>query len=100
MCISAGYAVRSIPREWTRSFIPFAVQDMSSVRLIDLPRTSSFRLAFLFLLLFGIASSMLFGFLFWQTGGYLVSRMDDWLQREQASFAYMEREETLKNLSQ
>src|ERR1700687_5579333 len=55
---------------------------MSSVRLSDLRRTTSFRLALMFLALFGAASLSLFGFLYWQTAGYLARGVDDWLARE------------------
>src|ERR1700688_3592068 len=57
---------------------------MFSVRLSDLPRTTSFRLALLFLALFGAASLTLFGFLYWQTAGYLTGGLDEWLTRETA----------------
>ena len=57
------------------------------MRLIDLPRTTSFRLAFLFLILFGGASLLLFWFLYRETNGYLMNMADDWLRREQAVFA-------------
>jgi signal transduction histidine kinase len=58
---------------------------MSSVGLSDIPRTTSFRLALLFLALFGTASLSLFGFLYWQTAGYLARGVDDWLAREMGS---------------
>lgn len=57
------------------------------MRLRDLPSTTSFRLASLFLALFGSASLVIFGFLYWWTAGYLTSSVDDWLNRETASFA-------------
>jgi signal transduction histidine kinase len=60
------------------------------MRLTDLPRTTSFRLALLFLLLFGAASLVLFGFLYRETNGYLMRMADDWLRREQVGFAQME----------
>src|ERR1700724_3546002 len=53
---------------------------MSSVGLSDIPRTTSFRLALLFLGLFGTASFGVFGFLYWQTAGYLAGGGDDWLR--------------------
>jgi signal transduction histidine kinase len=56
------------------------------VRLVDLPRTTSFQLGLRFLLLFGAASLALFGFLYWQTAHYVERRIDDWLKREQAVF--------------
>jgi signal transduction histidine kinase len=56
------------------------------MRLIDLPRTTSFRLALLFVVLFGLSSLTLFGFLYWRMEGFLVSRVDDWLIRERIDF--------------
>jgi signal transduction histidine kinase len=55
------------------------------MRLSDIRRTTSFRLAMLFLLLFGTASVTLFGFMYWRTEGFLVARVDAWLGREQAN---------------
>ncbi|HWK46310.1 MAG TPA: ATP-binding protein [Stellaceae bacterium] len=52
------------------------------MRLIDLPRTSSFRLALLFLALFGISSAVLFGFLYLRTQQFLLLHVDTWLIRE------------------
>jgi signal transduction histidine kinase len=52
------------------------------MRLIDLPRTSSFRLALVFLALFGIASSVLLGFLYLRTEQFLILHVDSWLNRE------------------
>jgi signal transduction histidine kinase len=69
------------------------------VRLVDLPRTTSFRLALRFLLLFGAASLLLFGFLYLETQQYIVGRIDGWLIREQAIFRPMERDNLLQRLS-
>jgi signal transduction histidine kinase len=52
------------------------------MRLIDLPRTSGFRLALLFLALFGAASAVLFGFLYLKTQQFLIQHVDTWLTRE------------------
>ncbi len=52
------------------------------MRLIDLPRTSSFRLALLFLALFGAASGVLFGSLYLRTQQFLLLHVDNWLTRE------------------
>lgn len=54
---------------------------MFSVGLRDIPRTTSFRLALLFGGLFGAASLLLFGFLYWRTAGYLASDVDGWVAR-------------------
>ncbi|HYZ61313.1 MAG TPA: histidine kinase dimerization/phospho-acceptor domain-containing protein, partial [Acetobacteraceae bacterium] len=72
---------------------------MSCVRLTDLPRTTSFRLALLFLLLFGAASLVLFSFIYVQTRSYHRAQVDDWLRREHASFARLDRGEVLERLS-
>jgi signal transduction histidine kinase len=58
---------------------------MFSVRLTDLYRTASFRMATLFLGLFGLISAILFGFLYLQISAYALARVDDWLQRESNS---------------
>jgi signal transduction histidine kinase len=52
------------------------------VRLSEIPRTTSFRLSVLFLALFGCASLALFGFIYWQTSGYLTSSVDERLERD------------------
>jgi hypothetical protein len=68
------------------------------VRLIDLPRTTSFRLSLLFLLLFGTASLLLFWFLYRETNGYLMNLADNWLDREQAVFAQTDERTSLERL--
>ena len=69
------------------------------MRLVDLPRTSSFRLALRFLLLFGAAALILFGFLDWQTNRYVIGRMDFWLVREQMMFGALDRDTLLQHLT-
>jgi signal transduction histidine kinase len=69
------------------------------MRLVDLPRTSSFRLALRFLLLFGSASLLLFGFLYWQTNRYVNGRIDAWLVHEQAVFHPVDRDNLLQRLT-
>ncbi|GAC1336712.1 MAG: hypothetical protein NVSMB18_00390 [Acetobacteraceae bacterium] len=72
---------------------------MCSVRLADLPRTTSFRLALLFLLLFSASSAALFGLLYSRTSLYLRAQVDEWLRREQASFGAMDDEAYLERLA-
>ena len=60
------------------------------MRLAELPRTTSFRLATLFLLLFGTATLLLCGFLYWQTKDFLSEREDETLVTEQAAFDGMD----------
>ncbi|MFC5743116.1 sensor histidine kinase [Dyella tabacisoli] len=52
------------------------------MRLTELPRTTSFRLALMFLALFGTCSLLLFAFVYWQTVGYMRRDQDEFLQRQ------------------
>ena len=69
------------------------------MRLFDLPRTTSFQLALRFLLLFGTASLVLFGFLYWQTKHYVVHRVDAWVQREQSIFNLVDHDSLTQRLN-
>jgi DNA-binding response OmpR family regulator len=75
------------------------VRAMSSVGLSDIPRTTSFRLALLFLGLFGAASLILFGFMYWQTASYLSNGVDDWLESEMASRSTEHSSERMRQLN-
>ncbi|MBZ5763393.1 HAMP domain-containing protein [Rhizobium sp. VS19-DR104.2] len=52
------------------------------MRLIELVRTTSFRLALTFLVLFSIAAASLFAFVAWQTSDFISQRTDEWLLKE------------------
>ncbi|WP_062611954.1 hypothetical protein [Caballeronia calidae] len=54
------------------------------MRLTELHRTSSFRLATSFLGLFGAATLVLFTYLYVAITGFEMERIDDWLVREHA----------------
>lgn len=69
------------------------------MRLVDLPRTTSFQLALRFLLLFGAASLALFVFLYCQTAHYVAIRIDDWLRREQAIFTVSDQADLQRRLA-
>jgi signal transduction histidine kinase len=69
------------------------------VRLLDLPRTTSFRLALRFMLLFGAATCALLGFLYWETKHYVTGRVDDWLMHELAIFSPMDRNNLLQRVT-
>jgi signal transduction histidine kinase len=55
---------------------------MYSVRLSDIPRTISFRTGLMFLGLFLFSFLALFGFIYWQTAGYLRAETDTALHRQ------------------
>lgn len=69
------------------------------MRLLELPRTTSFQLALRFLVLFGAASFGLFAFLYWQTADYVTDRVDDWLRREQTYFRLSDRGDLQQRLA-
>lgn len=50
-------------------------------RLRDLRRAASFRIALLFMCLYGVIAALLFAFLYWQISGYAIARIDEWLPR-------------------
>lgn len=52
------------------------------MRLTELHRTTGFRLATLFLVLFGVVAILLFGYLYREITGFEQERIDDWLIRE------------------
>jgi signal transduction histidine kinase len=52
------------------------------MRLAELSRTTSFRLAIAFLALFSLASLTLFAFISWEVKGFLSNRVDEWVLRE------------------
>ncbi|WP_341316826.1 ATP-binding protein [Paraburkholderia sp. IMGN_8] len=54
------------------------------MRLTELHRTTGFRLATLFLVLFGVIAVLLFGYLYHEITGFEQERIDDWLMREHA----------------
>ncbi len=53
------------------------------MRLTDLHRTSSFRLATL--AMFGVVSLLLFAYVYFEITAFEIERVDDWLQREYAA---------------
>jgi signal transduction histidine kinase len=72
---------------------------MSSVRLSDIPRTTSFRLALLFLGLFGGAALSLFGFMYWETARFVSNGVDEWLHNEMASRSTAHTSERMRQLN-
>jgi len=54
------------------------------MHLTELHRTTGFRLATLFLALFGVVAMLLFGYLYHEITGFEQERIDDWLKREHA----------------
>lgn len=63
---------------------------MYSKRLRDIARTTSFRIALLFVVLFAAASTLVIGALYWQTVGYLASQVDGELQVQMDRWASLD----------
>ncbi|MGC5700760.1 HAMP domain-containing histidine kinase [Pseudomonas sp. NFXW11] len=77
---------------------------MSYVRLSEIPRTTSFRTALLFLALFGCSFFALFGYIYWQTTGYLLAEVDTALyhevERQSAQAPALRHQEMLEHAAQ
>ncbi|WP_246704224.1 ATP-binding protein [Rhizobium sp. P38BS-XIX] len=69
------------------------------MRPVELLRTSGFRLALAFLLVFGAAAGALFLFVDWQMQRFLDQRTDEWLQREMQSLQILPTDEIASRLS-
>ncbi len=69
------------------------------MRLIDLRRTTSFRLATLFLAMFGVVSLLLFAYLYVEITGFETERVDDWLLREHAALVRESPEELVRRFN-
>src|SRR3954469_4283436 len=72
---------------------------MYSVRLSDIRRTTSFRLALLFAGLFGAASLFLFAFIYWWTVDYVLRDIDSWIVRASASWGATPSTKLAENLN-
>ncbi|MDI7047432.1 hypothetical protein QMN58_28455, partial [Escherichia coli] len=68
------------------------------MRLADLHRTTGFRLATLFLMLFGVIAILLFGYLYHEITGFEQERIDDWLIREHAQLTREEPDELVARI--
>src|SRR5882762_6833362 len=67
-------------------------------RLSDVCRTTSFRLAMLFLVLFGLASLVLFGFRYGEVKNFMQNKVDEWVLREEQEFARRPVDDILRRL--
>ena len=74
------------------------MRDMCCVRRPELIRTSGFRAGLLFMLLFGLGSVLLFGFVYIQSALYLSRQTDQWLAREIAGRVHETPAERLSHL--
>src|SRR5262249_14374174 len=59
-----------------------AAPDTVSVRLLDVFRTATFRLAFAYLCLFAVSVMLLLGFIYWRTAGFMATQSDETIRAE------------------
>lgn len=52
------------------------------MRLLDVVRTATFRLAFAYLCLFGVSVLLLLGFIYWRTTGFMAAQADETINAE------------------
>jgi signal transduction histidine kinase len=58
------------------------VPDIRFVRLLEVFRTATFRLAFAYLVLFGVSVMLLLGFIYWRTTGFMAAQADETISAE------------------
>ena len=89
-------------RRWPPTLIqaPCAALGISSVRLSDLRHTTSFCHGPAVSRALRGGSRTLFGFLYWQTAGYLKSGTDEWLARELASLVAASPSQLIEHLNE
>ena len=52
------------------------------MRLLEVFRTATFRLAFAYLCLFGVSVLLLLGFIYWRTTGFMATQADETINAE------------------
>lgn len=57
-------------------------RDIRFVRLLEVFRTATFRLAFAYLCLFGVSVLLLLGFIYWRTTGFMAAQADETINAE------------------
>src|SRR5689334_234327 len=76
MYMSAACGARSMPATRRRSSTPYAASGSVCVLLSKTLRSSTFRLAILYVCLFGVSVAALFGYVYWSTTKYVKQRYD------------------------
>ena len=76
----------------------FAASDLSSVRLPDFARTTTFRWALIVASAFLLCTLVLFGFVYWQTAVYVMNKYDVLLVEELQVFASNTPEQRLQEI--
>lgn len=72
---------------------------MSFKHLSDIVRTSHFRMAAYFLVVFGLTGAVLMGYVYWQTSVYLAREVDDTLQTNVERWSKLPPEALLREVS-
>ena len=73
-----GRLRRKIDKDFAHPLIsPYAARDTDFVRLTRIGRNTVLRLALIYAGMFSASILLLFGFIYWRTGGYLARQADD-----------------------
>src|SRR5215831_17247072 len=83
--MSGACAARSTASRPIRSSTPSAASGSVSVLLAKALRSSTFRLALIFIAIFGAAMFVLFGYVYWSTASFVRGRSDAAIAAQQAS---------------
>src|SRR5262245_41552578 len=84
-CMSGASAERSTVSRLTRSFIPSAASGFVSVLLAKTLRSSTFKLALIWIGIFGAMVLALLGYVYWSTAAYVRERADRAIAAEATS---------------
>jgi signal transduction histidine kinase len=83
--MSGAFAEKSTAGTPTRLSTPFAASDFVSVLLAETLRSTTFRLALISIAVFGAVVIALFGYVYWSTTSFVLSRSDRAIEVERAT---------------
>src|SRR6266566_3243721 len=85
MSMSDVFAERSTASSPTHSSTPYVASDFASVLLAKTLRSTTFRLALISIGVFGAVVIALFGYVYWSTTSFVLSRSDSAIEAELAT---------------
>src|SRR5260370_37773846 len=85
MSMSGAFAGRSTASRPIHSSTPYVASDFASVLLAKTLRSTTFRLALISIGVFGAVVIVLFGYVYWSTMNFVLSRSDSAIEAEQAT---------------
>src|SRR5215472_7841935 len=85
MFMLGAFAEKSMASRPIRLSTPYVASDFASVLLAKTLRSTTFRLALISIGVFGALVIVLFGYVYWSTTNFILSRSDSAIEAEQAT---------------